>query len=75
MKRKFTSRKFLICLAAFLESMGTSIAALHTGNQTVALAGVICAMVSAAIYAACEAWVDASHCNDPVIEEDDSDDM
>lgn len=72
MKSKFTSRKFLICLAAFLESMGTSIAALHTGNQTVALAGIICAMVSAAIYAACEAWVDASHCNDIVTEEDDT---
>ena len=75
MKSKFTSRKFLICLAAFLGSIGTSIAALHTENQSVATVGIVCAVASAAIYATCEAWVDASHCNDPVIEEDDSDDM
>lgn len=75
MKNKFMSRKFLICLAAFLGSIGTSIAALHTDNQSIATAGIVCAVASAAIYAACEAWVDASHCNDPFIEEDDSDDM
>ena len=75
MKNKFMSRKFLICLAAFLESIGTSIAALHANNQSIATAGIVCAVASAAIYAACEAWVDASHCNDPVIEEGDSDDM
>lgn len=75
MKSKFTSRKFLICLAAFLGSIGTSIASLNTGNQTVATVGIVCAVASAAIYAACEAWVDASHCNDPVAEDGDSDDM
>lgn len=71
MKSKFTSRKFLICLAAFLGSIGTSIASLNTGNQKVATVGIVCAVASAAIYAACEAWVDASHCNDIVVEDDD----
>ena len=75
MKNRFMSRKFRICLAAFLGSIGTSIAALHTDNQSIATAGIVCAVASAAIYAACEAWVDASRCNDPVIEDDDSDDM
>ena len=73
MKSKFTSRKFLICLAAFLGSIGTSIAALHTDNQTIATVGIVCAVASAAIYAACEAWVDASHCNDIVIAEEEGD--
>lgn len=58
---KFLSRKFLLCLAAFLGSIGTSIAGLHTGNQTVACIGIVCSIVSAAIYAAMEALVDASH--------------
>lgn len=71
MKNKFMSRKFLICLAAFLGSIGTSIASLNTGNQAVATVGIVCAVASAAIYAACEAWVDASHCNDIVEDIDD----
>lgn len=54
----FTSRKFIICVAAFLGSIGTSIAALHSDNQIVATAGIICAIISAAIYAAVEAYVD-----------------
>lgn len=57
---KFLSRKFLICVAAFLGSIGTSIAALHTDNQIVATMGIICAMLSAAIYATAEAHVDAA---------------
>lgn len=54
----FTSRKFLICAAAFLGSIGTSIAALHSDNQAVASVGIVCAILSAAIYAAVEAYVD-----------------
>lgn len=54
----FTSRKFIICVAAFLGSIGTSIAALHSDNQIVASTGIICAILSAAIYAAVEAYVD-----------------
>lgn len=60
---KFTSRKFLICLAAFLGSIGTSIAALHSDNQTVASVGIVCAIFSAAIYAAVEAYVDGKAVN------------
>ena len=55
---RFTSRKFLLCLAAFLGSIGTSIAALHTDNQRVASVGMVCAILSAAIYAMVEAYVD-----------------
>lgn len=55
---KWASRKFWICVAAFLGSIGTSIAALHTGNEIVSGIGIVCAIVSAAIYAFCEAWVD-----------------
>lgn len=55
---RFTSRKFLLCLAAFLGSIGTSIAALHTDNQRVAIVGMVCAILSAAIYASVEAYVD-----------------
>ena len=55
---KFASRKFLICVAAFLGSIGASIAALHSDNQIVASVGIVCAIFSAAIYAAVEAYVD-----------------
>lgn len=70
---KYVSRKFLISVAAFLGSLGTSIAALHTSNTVVATIGIICAMVSAAIYAACEAAVDAAAVEKGVeiVEEDD----
>lgn len=55
---KLTSRKFWICVAAFLASVATSISGLVTENQTVAIIGTVCGIVSAAIYAACEAYVD-----------------
>ena len=54
----FTSRKFIICIAAFLGSIGTSVAALQTDNQAVASIGIICAIMSAAIYSAVEAYID-----------------
>lgn len=57
---KLKSRKFWICVAAFLGSIGTSIAGLQTGNEIVATIGTVCAVFSAAIYAFCEAWVDAA---------------
>ena len=60
---RFTSRKFLICAAAFLGSIGTSIAALHTDNEKVASVGIVCAIISAAIYAAVEAYVDGKAVN------------
>ena len=59
MKNKLTSRKFWICVAAFLASVATSVAGLHSSNDTVVALGTICAIISAAIYAFCEAWVDS----------------
>jgi len=55
---KLTSRKFWICVAAFLASIAVSISGLATCNNTVTAIGTICGILSAAIYAFCEAWVD-----------------
>lgn len=60
MRNKLTSRKFWICIAAFLGSLGTGITGLVQGNQTIAIIGGCCTVLSAAIYAACEAYVDAA---------------
>lgn len=59
-KQKLSSRKFWICVAAFLASIATSIAGLYTSNQTVTVIGTVCGILSAAIYAFCEAWVDSN---------------
>lgn len=56
--KKFKSRKFLISVAAFLGSISASIGGLVTDNQTVAIVGIVCGVLSTAIYAACEAYVD-----------------
>ena len=61
MRNKLRSRKFWICVAAFLGSFGSGIAGLIQGNQTLAIAGGVCMVLSASIYAACEAYVDAAH--------------
>ena len=58
MRNKLTSRKFWICVAAGLASLGTGISGIVVGNQTLAIIGSVCTVVSAAIYAFCEAWVD-----------------
>jgi len=58
MKEKLTSRKFWLMAAAFLGSIGASITGMSTGNNRLATAGLICSMLSAAIYAAAEAYVD-----------------
>lgn len=55
------SRKFWICVAAALASLGTGITGIAIGNQTIAMVGAICTVVSASIYAFCEAWVDAAN--------------
>lgn len=57
---KFTSRKFWVCVAAFLASLGTGISGIATGNQNLAIAGSVCCVLSGAIYAACEAYVDGA---------------
>ena len=61
--KKITSRKFWICVAAFLGSVAASISGIATGNQTIATIGVIAGVLSAAIYAAAEAYVDAKAVN------------
>ena len=57
-KSKFSSRKFLLSLAAFLASIGGSITGIVTDNKTLTIVGAVCTMLSAAIYAALEAYVD-----------------
>lgn len=76
-KEKLSSRKFWICVAAFLGSIATSISGIATSNQTVTTVGLICSIVSAAIYAFCEAWVDGKAVEkdyDIVIEDDKEED-
>lgn len=58
--RKLTSRKFWLALAAGLASIGTSIAGLTTGDNTITTVGIVCTVASAAIYSAAEAYVDAA---------------
>lgn len=61
---KFLSRKFLVCVAAMLGSIGASIYGLHSNNETVVIVGTICSIISSAIYAGCEAYVDGKAVND-----------
>ena len=58
MSSKLTSRKFWMAVAAFLASIGASLGGMVTYNENLAIAGAICAMFSAAIYAAAEAYTD-----------------
>lgn len=55
---KFASRKFLISIAAFLGSVAASIAGLAVAEPVIAGIGIACGVLSAGIYAACEAYVD-----------------
>ena len=57
--KKFLSRKFVMCFAAFLGSISASISGLVCGNEKVQAVGIVCGIISAAIYAAAEAYVDA----------------
>lgn len=60
---KLKSRKLWICVAAFLASIGTSIAGLKTDNEVVATVGIICTIAASAIYSFAEAWVDGKAVN------------
>lgn len=62
MAEKLTSRKFWLCVAAFLGSLGASIAGFAMGNELVTVVGLVCTAFSSAIYAACEAYVDGQSC-------------
>ena len=61
MAEKLKSRKFWIAIAAFMASVGGSIAGFATDNQVIAGIGISCTVLSAAIYAAAEAYVDAAN--------------
>ena len=61
MRNKLMSRKFWISVAAFLGSIAASVAGLTTGEKWITITGLICGMLSAAIYAAAEAYTDAAH--------------
>lgn len=73
---KFLSRKFLICAAAFLGSVGTSLTGMFTNCPACIIAGNVCMMLSAGIYAAMEAKVDAAAVekNVEIIDEEDESD-
>lgn len=62
-KKKLTSRKFWLCVAAFLGSVAASVSGIVTDNKYVTTLGVVCGVLSAAIYAFCEAWVDSKAVN------------
>lgn len=61
LKRKLTSRKFWMCVAAFLASVATSVSGISSDNEIVTSIGIICSVLSAAIYAGAEAYVDAAN--------------
>lgn len=57
---KLTSRKFWLCVAAFLGSVAASVAGISSDNSALATMGAVCGVLSAAIYAAAEAYVDGT---------------
>ena len=75
MRNKWASRKFWISVAAFLGSIAASIAGIVTQEKWITITGIVCGMLSAAIYAAVEAYTDganATHTIEVVKEEEDS---
>lgn len=64
MKNKLMSRKFWICVAAFLGSIATSISGIASDNQTVIIIGTVSGILSCAIYSFCEAWIDGKAVKD-----------
>ena len=59
MTEKLKSRKFWMCVAAVLASLGTGISGLIAGNQTLTIVGSCLCVISASIYAGVEAYVDS----------------
>lgn len=56
--KKLQSRKFWLTVAAVLASLGTGITGIIQGNQTLTIIGSCLTVISAAIYAGVEAYVD-----------------
>ena len=67
MKRKITSRKFWLSVAAFLGSIAVSISGIATGEKWVTIVGTVAGVLSAGIYAAAEAYTDAAHADEVVL--------
>ena len=63
---RLTSRKFWISIAAFLGSIGGSITGIAIGNDILTTVGMVCTALSAAIYVAAEAYVDAASASSKV---------
>lgn len=61
MRKKLQSRKFWMSVAAFLGSIAASIAGIITEEKWITITGVVCGMLSAAIYAAVEAYTDGAN--------------
>ena len=57
---KLRSRKFWMSVAAFLASIGASIAGIATESKAITVTGIVCTMLSSAIYAAAEAYADGN---------------
>lgn len=77
MRNKWTSRKFWISVAAFLGSIAASIAGIVTQEKWITITGIVCGMLSAAIYAAVEAYTDganATHTVEVIEESEEVDD-
>lgn len=70
-KQKLSSRKFWVCVAAFLGSVAASIAGICTSNNVVTTIGMTCGILSAAIYSFCEAWVDGKAVQNVEFEDED----
>ena len=66
MRNKWASRKFWLSVAAFLGSIGASIAGISTGEKWVTITGIVCGMLSAAIYSAVEAYADGANASTTV---------
>lgn len=58
MRQKLTSRKFWLMMAAVLASLGTGISGIIQDNQVITIVGSCLTVLSAAIYAGVEAYVD-----------------
>ena len=63
---KLTSRKLWVSIAAFLGSIGGSVTGIAMGNDILTTVGMVCTMLSAAIYVAAEAYVDAASASSKV---------
>jgi len=59
MSEKLKSRKFWLAVSAMLASLGTGISGIVAGNQTLTIVGSVLCVISASIYAFCEAYVDS----------------